>query len=262
MAARRESVTGDDTRLLPNGPTGLVSGGHRAAAYAACAIAVLFSVRVWSQYSNGVPWVAANVYGLSEAQMSAAAACGRGFVGVRPTCQERSAPVASWLANAGAINAHGPPAIIALLIGVHNLQAKRGTRRHVWLGRAYALAVAISAPFALVLAAHTTLGLVGAAGFALLALLWAGATALGVVSLLPRFQRDGVASVERHRRWMVRSYALTFSAVTVRLSGWLLHQLFPASFSAHYVIGAWLGWVPNLLAAEAYLRRFPLKGPY
>jgi hypothetical protein len=53
---------------------------------------------------------------------------------------------------------------------------------------------------------------------------------------------------------MVRNFALTFAAVTLRL--WL-----PASvasgmpFEVAYPVVAWLCWVPNLLAAELFLRR-------
>jgi len=53
---------------------------------------------------------------------------------------------------------------------------------------------------------------------------------------------------------MVRNFALTFAAVTLRL--WL-----PASiasgvpFELAYPAVAWLCWVPNLLAAELLLRQ-------
>ena len=59
-----------------------------------------------------------------------------------------------------------------------------------------------------------------------------------------------------HRRWMIRSWALTLAAVTLRL-------YLPASmalelpFLEAYRVIAWLCWVPNLLAAEAWLRLAP-----
>jgi hypothetical protein len=55
---------------------------------------------------------------------------------------------------------------------------------------------------------------------------------------------------------MVRNFALTFAAVTLRV--WL-----PAGtaagvpFAVAYPVVAWLCWVPNLLAAEALIRTIP-----
>ena len=53
---------------------------------------------------------------------------------------------------------------------------------------------------------------------------------------------------------MIRSFSLTFAAVTLRLylpigivSGLTFEQI--------YVATAWISWVPNLLVAELYLRR-------
>jgi ABC-type spermidine/putrescine transport system permease subunit II len=66
-------------------------------------------------------------------------------------------------------------------------------------------------------------------------------------------QRDFAA----HRRWMIRSFALTFAAVTLRLYlplGFLL----PVSFDDAYRVISFLCWVPNLLAAEWLLRRRPI----
>jgi hypothetical protein len=66
--------------------------------------------------------------------------------------------------------------------------------------------------------------------------------------------REG--DVTRHRRWMVRNFALTFAAVTLRL-------YLPASagaglgFGPAYAAIAWLCWVPNLVVAEWIVRSLP-----
>jgi hypothetical protein len=54
-----------------------------------------------------------------------------------------------------------------------------------------------------------------------------------------------------HRRWMIRSWALTLAAVTLRL-----YMLAPgmSSLDAYRAI-SFLCWVPNLVVAELYLRR-------
>jgi len=61
-------------------------------------------------------------------------------------------------------------------------------------------------------------------------------------------------NLTEHRRWMIRSFALTFAAVTLRLylpAAVLLH--FP--FEDSYRVISFLCWVPNLLAVEIFLRR-------
>jgi len=85
----------------------------------------------------------------------------------------------------------------------------------------------------------------------ILAVLWVGTTVLGIWAAI---QRDFAA----HRRWMLRSVALTFAAVTLRvimaplmLSGW--------SVTDTYLITAWAAWIPNLLLVEWYLRRRPVQ---
>jgi uncharacterized membrane protein len=251
----------DGVPLLSSSAESLPLSGKvfRAVQYLACAAAIILAVRVFAQFRNGVPWVAENVYGLDKEEIEDARACGRALVAMEPSCQEHHAPIASWLAYPWAIHAHGPPAVFALAIDVHNLMAKRGTRSHVLLGDVYAFCVSVSTPFALILASVTTTGVLGAAGFATLAVLWWLTMAVGVGALYA-YPKGHSMRIAVHRRWMIRNYALTFSAVTIRLHGWILNQLAPSFFN-HYVVGAWLGWVPNLLIAEAYVRRYPQKGP-
>ncbi len=59
-------------------------------------------------------------------------------------------------------------------------------------------------------AVGTTAGPVAGAGFLLLGLMWIGCTLEALLRI-----RGG--DVEGHRRWMVRSVALTLAAVTLRL---------------------------------------------
>ena len=58
--------------------------------------------------------------------------------------------------------------------------------------------------------------------------------------------------LEAHREWMIRNYALTFAAVTLRL--WLpFLMLIGFAFTTAYITVAWLCWVPNLIAVELYI---------
>mmetsp|Transcript_21038 Transcript_21038/g.56623 ORF Transcript_21038/g.56623 Transcript_21038/m.56623 type:complete len:296 (+) Transcript_21038:73-960(+) len=222
--------------------------GLRVLQWALCATAFVLAARSM-KYGNGVPFVAARDWGMSKEDIAEARACGNGFVTLAPRCEEVGAPVASWLANPALVHLHGPPALISLVLGVHNLMLKRGTPRHIILGRIYAVCVLFSAPMAILLALRTTSGLVGFSGFTTLAVLWASTAWLGVRAV----RVHGKEGVAEHRRWMVRNYALTFSAVTIRFFGWLC-TFVSDSLLVTYSIHAWLGWVPCLLIAEAYLR--------
>jgi hypothetical protein len=60
--------------------------------------------------------------------------------------------------------------------------------------------------------------------------------------------------IATHRQWMVRSYALVFAAVTLRIELPLLAMAF-GGFLPGYQAVAWLCWVPNALWAEWFVRR-------
>jgi uncharacterized membrane protein len=119
---------------------------------------------------------------------------------------------------------------------------------HRTSGRVYAIACAVGAPAGFMLALGTTSGPVAAVGFAIPALLWPLFTYLGVKCAMEgRF--------DEHRQWMLRSYAITSNAITLRLmlpfAGLVLHL----PFSAAYPVIAWLSWMTNLALFEIYLRR-------
>lgn len=150
-------------------------------------------------------------------------------------------PLASWGHFAG-----GGTALVAGALQLHTRLRNRWLELHRWLGRLYVLAVAAGGMAALVLAPHASTGRVAAAGFALLGACWLASTALAVLAIRHR-------RLAAHRDWMVRSYALTLAAVTLRF-------YLPASqfagipFTVAYPAIAWLCWVPNLLLAQAFLR--------
>ena len=54
---------------------------------------------------------------------------------------------------------------------------------------------------------------------------------------------------------MIRSFALTFSAITLRTWKLILSNLFTIDLAELYVIDAWLGFVPNLAIAEIIIRK-------
>jgi uncharacterized membrane protein len=138
---------------------------------------------------------------------------------------------------------------IAIVVGA--LQANRLLRTrfvalHRWLGRSYVLAVAISGIAGIALALSTSAGLVATAGFGLLGLLWLATTLIG-------YRRIRQHNTTAHRSWMIRSYALTLAAVTLRLY-MPLSDMLGLSMAVAYPVISWLAWVPNLLIAEWLVR--------
>lgn len=148
--------------------------------------------------------------------------------------------------------AHGFGGAIAALIGPFQLITRVRTswpRVHVWMGRVYLLAVLAGGLSGLYFGPQSSGGgLIGSIGFTTLAVFWLYSAAQAYIAI-----RRG--NVQEHRRWMLRNYALTFAAATLRIELPLLIMLGGLSFSAAYAAVAWICWVPNWLIVEAWLRR-------
>lgn len=143
---------------------------------------------------------------------------------------------------------HAGGAATALLVGGFQFLPAVRRRRglHRGLGRVYAVCCLGSGAAGLVLAVGTRAGPVAAWGFGLLAVTWIYVTAQAWIAARARRFED-------HRAWMIRSFALTFAAVTLRI--YLpVSQVAGIPFMEAYPAIAWLAWVPNLLAVEAWMR--------
>lgn len=152
-----------------------------------------------------------------------------------------------------ALSAHLLGGLTALAIGPWQLNSRlraRALGRHRWLGRAYVIAVLVGGAGALGLAPLSQEGLVTHIGFGMLAVLWLFAT-------LQAYLRIRAGDQVRHREWMIRSFALTLAAVTLRL--YLpLSQIVGIPFGDAYQAVAWVCWVPNLVVAEWLILRRPV----
>lgn len=119
---------------------------------------------------------------------------------------------------------------------------------HRWSGRLYlGLGVLVGGLSGLYVAFNAFGGPIARAGFMCLAAAW-------LFTGFKAYHAIRTRDVASHRRWIVRNFALTFAAVTLRL--WL-PGLVASGFAmavAYPVVG-WLCWVPNLIVAELLLNK-------
>lgn len=144
---------------------------------------------------------------------------------------------------------HVAGSVVALVLG--SLQflpvlRKGANPSHRWIGRVYVSGCLIGGAAALVLAPGSYAGPIASAGFASLGILWIAATLLGWRAVVQGRHAD-------HRRWMIRSWALTLAAVTLRLYLPMV-MILDLPFLPWYRAISFLAWVPNLVAAELWLR--------
>ncbi len=124
---------------------------------------------------------------------------------------------------------------------------------HRTLGKIYVLAVFLSGIAGLIIAYFATGGIIPVLGFGGLALFWLYTTANAYLTIRKKLVVD-------HQKWMIRSYALCFAAVTLRIYLPIFIGFFEMGFIPSYKIIAWLCWVPNLLIAEfLIIRKMKLK---
>jgi uncharacterized membrane protein len=152
---------------------------------------------------------------------------------------------------------------IALILGPFQFLTKLRSRRptlHRWMGRVYLLGILFGGLSAFLIAPGMISGLVGEFGLITLAILWLWTGWMAYANI-----RAGNIAI--HREWMIRNYALTFAAATLRL--WLgaliASQLpflqtkyagdFDALFVEVYRVVMWISWVPNLIIAEMIVQR-------
>jgi uncharacterized membrane protein len=142
-------------------------------------------------------------------------------------------------------------AVAALLAGFTQFSASVLRNHRPWhriIGRIYAYDIlVINFPTGMVLAVCANGLLPGRIAFVLLDCLWFSFTLIAVAAA-----RNG--QIARHREFMIRSYALTLSAITLRTWKLILSHSFHIDAVHLYMIEAWMGFVPNLLFAEWWIR--------
>lgn len=139
---------------------------------------------------------------------------------------------------------------LTLLVGWVQFSATTRRRYPVWhrrIGKVYVISALLSALAGIGIGGFATGGIVAAAGFIALGMIWFYTTLKAYLHI-----RNG--QVEQHQKMMTYSYAACFAAVTLRIWLPLLSALF-GNFITAYTIVAWLCWVPNLLVAHQIVKR-------
>ena len=142
-------------------------------------------------------------------------------------------------------------AIIALLAGFTQFSPeilRDSPKIHRLVGRIYVTVILfINFPIGLVMGVYANGGVPGKAAFLLLDVLWFYFTLQAY--LCARNRR-----FVQHKNYMIRSYALTFSAVMLRTWKLILSSILVIDVAELYVIDAWLAILPNLVIAEIIIR--------
>lgn len=126
---------------------------------------------------------------------------------------------------------------------------KNYPRLHQVCGYLYVAAILIAAaPSGFLIGMHANGGIVAQIAFTLLAILWFFFT---LQALLKAKKGD----IKAHKNFMIRSFALTCSALTLRYWKLVLVYFFHPYPMDLYQLVAWLGWIPNLLIAEWIINR-------
>lgn len=117
---------------------------------------------------------------------------------------------------------------------------------HKYSGWLYVLiTLALAAPSGFMIGIYANGGFWSQFAFCLLAVLWFSFTLIAMWQLK---QKNIIA----HQKWMLRSFALALSAITLRVWKYVLVAIFQPRPMDLYQVVAWLGWVLNLVLLELY----------
>lgn len=114
---------------------------------------------------------------------------------------------------------------------------------HRNLGKVYCGAVLVSGITGLYVAFYALGGPIAKWGFIGMDIAWLSTMFIAYKAIRRK-------EITMHQNWMIRSYAVCFAAVTLRLWLPIFAGLTEMTFVESYRIIAWISWVPNLIVAE------------
>ncbi len=121
---------------------------------------------------------------------------------------------------------------------------KKGVTIHRWVGRIYvAIILLVSAPAACVMSVYANGNTFTKVSFLILSMLWWAYTYIAYRKILR-------GEVMQHKWYMYRSYALTLSAVTLRIMQFMIAKWTDIEPEEAYIMIATPSWLLNLIIAE------------
>lgn len=143
--------------------------------------------------------------------------------------------------------------ILAGFTQFSHLLRKKYTRVHRGIGQLYVVIILfLAAPSGLILAWYAKAGVWSQLSFTTLSILWFLFTYLA-------FRKAVKKEFYEHKKFMYYSYALTLSAITLRLWKWLIANTVEWPPQETYIVVAWLGWTLNLGIAYMFIHYKRLK---
>lgn len=141
---------------------------------------------------------------------------------------------------------HALTSVLALLAGFTQFFRKfLHTKIHRYMGLIYiAVILGLSGPSGFIMGLVANGGIISVIAFSMLSVLWWYCT-------FQAYRAIREKNYEKHAKFMYRSYALTLSALTLRLWKYtIVNYIYEMPPMDLYRLVGWLGWVPNLLLAE------------
>jgi uncharacterized membrane protein len=140
---------------------------------------------------------------------------------------------------------------IALLTGWSQFSKRlrnKYLKAHRMIGKIYVIAVILSSSAGLFISFFASGGIICVLGFGALALFW-------LFSVIKAYTSIRRLDIAEHQKWMIRNYAVTFAAVTLRIVLPFEQAVLHMHFIPAYRIVSWAAWVPNLIIAELFFIR-------
>ena len=151
---------------------------------------------------------------------------------------------------------HITGAMFALAVGPFQFLTGLRTKYkkiHRNIGYIYVLGILLFAgPAGFFMSFYASGGLGAKIAFGVLSVLWVWTTWMGIKTIIQK-------KVLEHQAWMIRSYALTFAAVTLRLWTPILSVGMNFTEAETLAFVPWLAWIPNLLIAEILIQLLVYK---
>ncbi len=142
-------------------------------------------------------------------------------------------------------------AIIALItgpIGLSRTIRKKRPSVHCWNGRLYVATILLNMIPGYYVSFFANGGLWSIIGFFILNTLW-------LITTWNGYRTIRMKKVMVHRKWMIRSFFLTFANLTIYIVVTIFHHGLNFEYGISYSIAVWSACILNLILAEFVIRK-------